>query len=154
MRIENKHWRNLQEFESLLHHRNNGSKKTKIDKLCLYELVGKLKGVGQQTKSKINELIIHTISDIQLRFHHHGIPKFPIWGFGRIYDIAFQALQGKPPASFKDHRKAKNPYLSRYGEIWVDKLKPSSFMSKFCCITDLIRFMMNEAEKLVKGSVH
>ena len=27
-------------------------------------------------------------------------------------------------------------------------------MSKFCCITDLIRFMMKEAEKLMKVSVH
>ena len=27
-------------------------------------------------------------------------------------------------------------------------------MSKFCCITDLIRFMMKEAEKLMKWSVH
>ena len=27
-------------------------------------------------------------------------------------------------------------------------------MSKFCCITDLIRFMMKEAEKLIKGSIH
>ena len=26
-------------------------------------------------------------------------------------------------------------------------------MSKFCCITDLIRFMMKEADKLIKGSV-
>ena len=26
-------------------------------------------------------------------------------------------------------------------------------MSKFCCITDLIRFMMKEAEKRMKGSV-
>ena len=27
-------------------------------------------------------------------------------------------------------------------------------MSKLCCITDMIRFMMKEAEKLMKGSVH
>ena len=27
-------------------------------------------------------------------------------------------------------------------------------MSKFCCIADLIRFMMKEADKLMKGSVH
>ena len=27
-------------------------------------------------------------------------------------------------------------------------------MSKFCCITDLIRFMMKEAENPMKGSVH
>ena len=75
-------------------------------------------------------------------------------GFGRIYDIALQDLPGKPPPSFKDHRKAKNVYLSSYGEIWVDKLKSSTGMSKLCCITDLISFMMNEVEKLMKGSVH
>ena len=27
-------------------------------------------------------------------------------------------------------------------------------MSKFCCITDLIRFTMKEAENLMKGSDH
>ena len=27
-------------------------------------------------------------------------------------------------------------------------------MSKFCCITDIIRFIMKEAENLMKGSVH
>ena len=27
-------------------------------------------------------------------------------------------------------------------------------MSKFCCITDLIRFMMEESKKSIKGSVH
>ena len=36
----------------------------------------------------------------------------------------------------------------------MDKLKSSTAMSKFCCITNLIRFMMNESEKLMKGSVH
>ena len=36
----------------------------------------------------------------------------------------------------------------------MEKLKSSTAMSKFCCITDLIRFMTNEAEKLMKGSVH
>ena len=36
----------------------------------------------------------------------------------------------------------------------MDKLKSSTSMSKFCCITNLIRFIMNEAEKLMKRSVH
>ena len=65
-----------------------------------------------------------------------------------------QALLGKPPYYFKDYRKARNPYHSRYGEGWVEKLKSSTAMSKFVCITDLIRFMMDEAEKVMKGSVH
>ena len=68
--------------------------------------------------------------------------------------MALQALLGIPPSPFKDHRKVKNPYLSRYVERWVDKLKSFTEMSKLCCIADLIRFVINEAEKLVKGSVH
>ena len=36
----------------------------------------------------------------------------------------------------------------------MDNLKSSTVMSKLCCITDLISFMMKEAEKLRKGSVN
>ena len=68
--------------------------------------------------------------------------------------MALKALPGNPNSSLKDHRKAKNTYLSRYGERWVDKLKSSTAMSKFCSITDLIRFMINEAEKLMEELVH
>ena len=91
----------------------------------------------------MNELIIHTIADLKLHVRHHG--KLPIQGFDRIYAMGLQALTGNPPSSFKEHRKAKNPYISRYGERWVEKLKSFTAMSKFCCITDLISFMMNEA---------
>ena len=78
----------------------------------------------------------------------------PIRGFDQIYDIAPQDLPGNPPSYFKDHRKAKNPYLSIYGERWVDKLKSSTTMSTLFCITNLICFMTNEAERLMKGLVH
>ena len=36
----------------------------------------------------------------------------------------------------------------------MEKLKSSTAMSKFCCITNLISFMMKEADNLMKGSVH
>ena len=101
-------------------------KKTNTDKVWLCESVGKLKGVGQLEIAKMNELRIHKISDIQLHVRHHG--KVPIRGFDQIYDMALQALPGNPLFPFKDHRKAKNPYLSRYGERWVDKLKSSTGM--------------------------
>ena len=52
--------------------------KTKTDKVWLCESVGKLKGVGQLVKAKMNELIIHTIAYLQIHVHHHGIPKVPI----------------------------------------------------------------------------
>ena len=36
----------------------------------------------------------------------------------------------------------------------MEKLKSSTAMSRLCCITNLIHFMMNESKKLMKGSVH
>ena len=36
----------------------------------------------------------------------------------------------------------------------MDKLNSSTAMSKLCFVTDIIRFMMNEAEKPMKGSVY
>ena len=36
----------------------------------------------------------------------------------------------------------------------MEKLKSSNAMSKLCCIIDLMFFMMNEAEKMMKGSLH
>ena len=35
----------------------------------------------------------------------------------------------------------------------MNKMKSSTSMSKFCCINDLICFIMNKAEKLIEGSV-
>ena len=116
--------------------------KIKTDKIWLCESVGKLKGIGKQGEVKMNEINVHTIADFQRYVQSYGLPKLSICGLGQIYDHALVALPWKPTPSVKNHRKAINPYYSRYGEIWVDKLKTSSFMSKFCCITDLIRFMM------------
>ena len=96
--------------------------------MWICESIGSLKGVGQQEKAKMNELSIHRVSYIQIHVHHHGIPKMPIQSFGKIYDISLRDLPGKPPPSFKYHRKAKNTYLSRYGQRWVEKLKSSTAM--------------------------
>ena len=75
---------------------------------------GKLKVVGHLAIAKMNELRIHTIAYLQLHVCHRG--KVPIRGFDQIYAMDLQALPGNPLYSFKDHRKEKNPYHSRYGE--------------------------------------
>ena len=102
----------------------------------------------------MNEIKIHTIANLQRYVRSYGFTKLPICGLGQIYENGLVALPGKPTPSIKDYRKAKNPYFYRYEERWVEKLKSSSSMSNFCCITDLILFMMKEAEKMMKGSVH
>ena len=121
------------------------AKKIKTDKIWLCESVGKLKGIGKQGGVKMHEINVNTIANFQRYVQSYGLPKLSIRGLGQIYEHALVALPGKPGPSVKDHRKARNPYYSRYGYRWVEKLKSSSSMSKFCCITDLIRFMMKEA---------
>ena len=115
--------------------------KIKTDKIWLCESVGKIKGIGNQGEVKMNDINVHTITDFQRYIRSYGLHKLPICGLGQIYERALVALPRKPTPSIKDHRKVKNNYLSIYGERWVDKLKSSSSMSKFCFITDMIRFM-------------
>ena len=91
------------------------TEKTNTNKVWLCESVGKLKRVGQPAIAKMNELRIHMIADLQLHVHHHVIPKVPILDFDQIYDMALQDIPRNPSSSFKDYRKAKNPYLSIYG---------------------------------------
>ena len=114
----------------------------KTDKIWLCESVGKLKRIGKQGEAKMNEMKIHTIAGLQRYVRSYGLPKLPIQGFGKIYEHGLEALPGKPASIIKYHRKAKTLFFSKYGERWVEKLKSSFSMSKFCCITDLIRFMM------------
>ena len=102
----------------------------------------------------MHEIKVHTITNFQRYVQSYGLPKLSISGLGEICERALVALPRKPAPSVKDHRKSRNPYYSRYGDRWVEKLKSSSSMSKFYCITGLIRFMMKESYNLMKGSVH
>ena len=104
------------------------AEKIKTDKIWIYESVGKHKEIGNQVEVKMNNININTISDLQSYVRSYGLPKLPIRGFGQIYENGLVALPGKPTPSIKYHRKPKNPYFSRYGERWVDKLKLSSSM--------------------------
>ena len=91
-------------------------KKVQIGKIWLCESVGKLKGIWRKGEDKMKEMNIHTIADLQRYVLLYGFPKLQIWGFGQIYEHGMEDLPGKPTPSIKDHRKAKNPYLSGYGD--------------------------------------
>ena len=95
--------------------------KIKTGKVWICESVVKLKGIGNQGEVKMNDIKIHTIADLKRYVQSYGLPKLPICDLGLIYKNGLIALPGKPTPSIKDHRKAKNPYFSRYGERWVEK---------------------------------
>ena len=104
--------------------------KIKTEKIWLCESVGKLKGIGKKGEVKMHEINVHTIVDFHKYVQSYGLPKMSILGLGQIYERALVALSGKSAPSIKDNRKARNPYYSRYGDRWVEKLKSSSSMSK------------------------
>ena len=112
--------------------------------------------------AKMNDLIIHMIADLQLHVRHRGKVFLDLTldlSLALALDLALDmalalALDMALAMDLAVIAASENPYFSRYGERWVEKLNSSSSMSKFCCITDLIRFMMKEAENLIKGSVH
>ena len=102
----------------------------------------------------MNELNICMLSNLQEYVSSYGLPKVEIRGLAVTYESELKALPGKPMPFFKEHRKSKNTYFSRYGGTWVDKLNNYYSVSKFCCISDLVRFMVKEGDKVMKVSVH
>ena len=104
------------------------SEKRKPENMWLYKSVDKLKGIGNQGEAKMNEMNIHTVANLQRYVRSYRFPKLPIRGFYRVYEHGLESLPGKPTTPIKYHRKSKNPYLSRYGERWVENLKLSSSM--------------------------
>ena len=66
---------------------------------------------------------------------------------------AHQASSDTPPP-FIDHRRASNPYQSRYGNEWEAKLKNSAALSKFTVISDYIDHIFCESKKVMRGTKH
>ena len=54
-----------------------------------------------------------------------------------------------------DHRKADNPYLSKFGEQhWLRHLKESSKMKSVALITDYVDHIWKESERVMQGTKH
>ena len=64
------------------------------------------------------------------------------------------SLPGHSPNGVVDHRQADNPYQSKYGEKWQEKLKSCPTVSPFRPISDLVDFIAEESHRLMEGSVH
>ena len=63
--------------------------------------------------------------------------------------------EGACPHTIVDHRKAPNPYLSRYGEdLWESKINTSVFMNKYMCVTELVKGIYEASEQAFIGTTH
>ena len=53
-----------------------------------------------------------------------------------------------------DHRKAANPYLSRYRSSWEEEIKKTTFMKQYVCVRDLVTHIHDHTKEIFKGTVH
>ena len=70
-----------------------------------------------------------------------------------IWNHAKAASQQERPIRV-DHRKADNPYKSKYGDDWRKYIVKSPTMNNSVMITDYITHMMEESERVMQGTKH
>jgi hypothetical protein len=61
----------------------------------------------------------------------------------------------QPTNLIVDHKKAANPYLSRYGaDDWDADIHDTSAFKRRVCITKVIEHIIRESANVFKGTVH
>ena len=120
----------------------------------------RLKGVGAKSEEKLTMNGITTIAALrdmtpekskeisdaarEVRISESQLAKFK--------DLAKDAEPGDPPQKI-DYRKFDNPYKERYGEEeWEEKIRATSQMSPYVCVTKMIEHIVAESAKMFKGT--
>ena len=113
-----------------------------------------LPGLGQTTIDRIKSSSVNEIKTIKQLGAYDVEQLQHIRGIKSLQAKARLAQQGECTYPKIDHRKAENPYLSRYGDTWSQELKKSSALSPYRPITDLIHHIMKESSRLMSGTSH
>ena len=62
----------------------------------------------------------------------------------------FDIKQTRPDPT--DHKLHLNPYMSLYGDIWREEIVKTTALKPYVCITDLVKHMYQESERVMKGT--
>jgi len=116
-----------------------------------------LKGVGEKYGKKLSDQGINHIYQLALCNSSHDqarlaeSSKIPLKTIVELSERAREAEHGDPPKEV-NHLLAKNPFESRYGDIWMEEIKKVKAMGKCVCITDLVHHMNNVAKEAFKNT--
>ena len=114
-----------------------------------------LNKVGKKTQDKLKEAGVSNVGDMK-KIAKENLKQ--IQGLSEktltfIWTQCQLARDDIPPEDV-DHRKAPNPYLSKYGEQWIEKLKASPSFSSYVCITDYVEFIVAESSRIMSNTKH
>ena len=115
--------------------------------------VSKIKGIGKVTSQMFHTNGIYTLKDLLNLTDEqiHQMDNMPTRKCLEWRDNAITMFKGRS-AEFMlrpgkiDHRKTSNPYKSRYGDSWLQKLKQSSHLSNVCDVRDLVEYIVGETK--------
>ena len=153
--------------------KNDGSermwvKKTPRDNGEVWEEddVLRLKGVRKKTKEKLEKagilLVKHlkyldntdeTMQGLCEATKTNGRNGLTISFLRNLVDQCRDAAEGAAPEKV-DHRKAINPYESRFGTKWMNKIQQSAHMKKYVSIRSLVLHMYTATKQAFSGTQH
>lgn len=108
---------------------------------------------GITTVAQLASLTDDAIDRIAADVTSKGLSKRKLTAFRQEAGTAKQT--NAPEGLIVDHRKADNPYESRYGEGWKKQQVKDSYMLKaYVDIRDMVRHICKKSEELMKGTKH
>ena len=149
----------MQEFNRVRHLSNKTktwitSARDPQDLFCS-DALSVLDKVGKKTEEKLQAAGISNVGDLKVIKQEElknmkGISESNltfIWSQSQL-------AKDEAPLPTTDHRKASNPYESKYGQDWMQHLKASAAFSNYVCITDYVNFIITESARIMKGTKH
>ena len=116
-----------------------------------------LKKCAEKTAVKLWTVGIKTVGHF---LDIDAIEDFPIpekMRFKTMKDFWLQAkencIESNAPPKI-DHWLHPNPYVSKFGDEWEDKIQKSAAFSHDCIITSYIKHMMHESVRVMEGAQH
>jgi len=117
----------------------------------------KLKGVGKKASKQLQEIGVKTIGELKRIDNPHKLDNLPKsltqMKLTKFWNEAQSASNECAPKSI-DHRVCSNPYESKFGDDWEQHLQASPTFSHSSYICNYIEHMMNESERVMKGTIH
>ena len=124
--------------------------------------VARLPGVGKSTAANLASGGIATVHDVARlvaaradfsEFEARGLCRSTILKAVRGWDRAGDAIVTR---NFQvvDHRKADNPYQSRFGNAWEAAIGKAKALRKHECVTHLWLHVLQETASVFRGTTH